>query len=212
MRTPPSPGKWQPRSCWTPNSWQRGHRGRWPSPRSLARQLTSGAHPIGGERALSPPPTHCCRRLPQPHPPFLHEEHYLLHHLASSKQTHRHGALPRHTPQRIRHERHDDVIALSPRVFETLHLRTLAQVISLVGTPLRRLNHNRNEGVRQRNICEDRCQTPQILVIWSVENVADPTCGVKFSWEAVRRTNQQFKPSSLLPGLLPYCLHRIMRH
>ena len=54
-------------SC--PDSWRRGHRGRWPSPQSLARQLTTGAHPIGGERALTSPPTRCCRCLPQPQPP-----------------------------------------------------------------------------------------------------------------------------------------------
>ena len=34
-RAPPSAGKRQPRSCGTPNSWRRGHRGRWPSPGSL---------------------------------------------------------------------------------------------------------------------------------------------------------------------------------
>ena len=100
-----------------------------------------------------------------------------MHCLAPSKQTQRHGALPRYTPQRIRHERHDDVIALSSRVFETLHLCSLAQTLSLVF----------NEGVRQRNVCENRCQIPQILGIWSVGNVADPACGVK--WEAVRRIN-----------------------
>ena len=100
VRTPPSSGKWQTCSYGTPNSWRRGHRGRWPSPRSLARQLTSGAHPIGGERAVTPPPTRCCRRLPQPHTPSPQRRFRLLHCLASSKQTQRHGALLCHTPQR----------------------------------------------------------------------------------------------------------------
>ena len=67
------------------------------------------------------------------------------------------------------------------------------------------------EGLHQRNVCEDRRQTPQILVIWSVENVADPTRGVKLSREAVRRINPRCK-STLLPGLLLHCLHRIIPH
>ena len=60
----------------------------------------------------------------------------LEHGLAPSKPTQRHGALPCHTPQRIRHERHDDVIVLHPRVSETLDLYSLEQTTFLVGTPL----------------------------------------------------------------------------
>ena len=63
--------------------------------------------------------------------------------------------------------------------------------------------------MRQRNICEDRCQTPQILVIWSVENVADPTCGVKLSRETVRCIHPRCATIPP-PGLLPRCLHRII--
>jgi len=118
-------------------------------------------------------------------------------------------ALPRHTPQRVRHERHDDVIAPHPRVFETLHLCSLAQTLSLVGTPLLPVDRIPDEGVRQRNVCEDRCQPPKILVIWSEENVADPTCGVKLSRTALRHIDPRCE-TSLLTGLLPHCLHRIM--
>ena len=96
-------------------------------------------------------------------------------------------------------------------MFETLHLCSLTQTLSLVGTLLLPVDRIPNEGVRQRNVCEDRCQTPQILVIWSVENVVDPTCGVKISREAARRVNPRCE-TSLLPGLLPHCLHRIMPH
>ena len=74
---------------------------------------------------------------------------------------------------------------------------------SLVGTPLLPVDRIPDEGVRQRNVCEDRCQTPQILVIWSEENVADPTCGMKISREAVHRINPRCE-TSLLPGLLPH--------
>ena len=98
-------------------------------------------------------------------------------------------------PQRSRHERH--VIALRPRVFETLRLCSLAQTLSLVGTPLLPVDRIPNEGVRQRNVCEKRCQTPPTLVIWSVENVADPTRGVKLSREAVRRINPRCENSLL---------------
>jgi hypothetical protein len=38
---------------------------------------------------------------------------------------------PCHTPQRVRQERHDDVIDLRLRVFETIHLCSLAQALSL---------------------------------------------------------------------------------
>ena len=57
------------------------------------------------------------------------------------------------------------MIALRPRAFKTLHLCSLVHALSLVGTPLLPVDSIPNEGVRQRNVCEDRCQTPQILVI-----------------------------------------------
>ena len=96
-------------------------------------------------------------------PPVLHEERNLPHGLAPSRQTQRHGTLPLHTPQRVRHERHDDVIALRPRVFETLHQCWLAQTLSLVGVPLLPVDRIPGDGVRQQNVCEDRCQPPKIL-------------------------------------------------
>ena len=65
------------------------------------------------------------------------------------------------------------MIALRPHVFEKLHLCSLAQTLSLEGAPLLPVDRIHNEGMRQRNVCEDRCQTPQILVIWIEENVAD---------------------------------------
>ena len=37
------------------------------TPGPAARQPTSGAHPIGGIRTSTPPPTRCCYCLPQPH-------------------------------------------------------------------------------------------------------------------------------------------------
>ena len=85
-------------------------------------------------------------------------------------------------------------------VFETLHLCSLTHTLSLVGTSLLPVDRIPDEGVCQRNVCKDRCQPPKIVLIWSVENVADPTCGVKLSREATHHIDPRCE-TSLLSGL-----------
>ena len=80
---------------------------------------------------------------------------------------------------------------------------------ALVGTPPLPVYRIPDEGVRQRNVCEDRCQTPNILVICSVENFADPACGVQFPREAVHHADPRCE-SHLIPGLFPHTLHCIV--
>ena len=93
-RTPPSPGKGQSCSYETPNSGRRGHQGRWPLPQSLARQLTSDAHPIGGKHASTPPPTRSRHCLTQYHPPS-HQRRTPPQALPGTKQT---DKASRHSP------------------------------------------------------------------------------------------------------------------
>ena len=118
-------------------------------------------------------------------PPVFYEELRLALCLTPGKQTQRRGTLPRHTPQRVRNERHDDVHILRPGVLEALELSPLAQLISLIDTPLIPVYCIPDEGVRQRNVSEDRSHPPKVLVIRSVKDVAYSASRVQFTREAV---------------------------
>jgi hypothetical protein len=97
---------------------------------------------------------------------------------------------------------------LRPGVPAVLELRPLAQLLSRIGTPLIPVDCIPYEGVRQRNVSEDRSQPPKVLVSGSVKDVAD-SASVQFMREAVLHIDSRGE-ASLLPCLLPPPLHFIV--
>jgi len=90
---------------------------------------------------------------------------------------------------------------LRPGVLEALELRPLAQLVSLIDTPLIPVYCIPDEGVRQRNVSEDRSHPPKVLVVGSVKNVAYSASRVQFTREAVLHIDSRGE-ASLLPCLM----------
>ena len=104
---------------------------------------------------------------PSTTPPVFHKELRLALCPTPGNQTQCVDTLPRHKPQRVRNERHDDVHIL-PGVLNVLELRPLAQLLFLIGSTPIPVDCIPDEGVRQRNVSKDRSQSPMVLVIGRV--------------------------------------------
>ena len=101
------------------------------------------------------------------------------------------------------------MLILRPGVLEALELRPMAQLLSLIGTLLILVYCIPDEGVRQRDVSEDRSHPPKVLVIGSVKDVADSASRVQFTWQAVLHIDSRGE-ASLPPFLLPHPLHFIL--
>ena len=74
---------------------------------------------------------------------------------------------------------------LRPGVLEALEVRSLVQLLSLMGAPPIPVDRIPDEGVRQRIVSEDMSHPPKVLVVGSVEDVVDPPSCAQFTRESL---------------------------